>query len=545
MTSLKLDALRQRESLGAVDGAGGAAHVLLPRVAAGLAAAAGLLLAAEGTADLSTGRGNVHVDDATVRAEGAGPLEDALQVLGEEAAGQALARLVVDRDGLVEALALHDIEDGHEGLLQHDLGVVLDGDDRRLHKVARAGDGLAAGEDLTALGDCALDGGLVVLDGRLGVQRAAQDAGMQGVADLDLLVRRKQTRRHLVVHRLVQDQAAGGGAALAGGADGSEEHGTDGHVNVRVVHDNDCVVAAQLEERLAEAALDGDGDLAADARAAREADQVDLRVLGHLLADLSTATDGGTDGAGQVVRLEDLADDVGDSDGAQRRRWGPLPQVHVAANKADGVVPAKDSNREVEGGDDADQPEGIPVLQQVVAGALGRDDLARERAGQADSEVADVDILLHFALALSQNLAHLQRDQLAERLLLLAERVADLADNLATLGSRDLRPDLVRLARCSDRRSVVLCGALAHGGDDIARAGIDGLHDLAARSPLAVVDTVVLLLEAQLLQERIVVVAHGGACACQGAGKLGKGKSVSLQPRKELSAGQQGHPKTN
>ena len=52
--SAELDALGEGEFVGVVDGVGGPAHVGLPRVAAALAAAAGGLLAAEGSADLGT-----------------------------------------------------------------------------------------------------------------------------------------------------------------------------------------------------------------------------------------------------------------------------------------------------------------------------------------------------------------------------------------------------------------------------------------------------------------------------------------------------------
>ena len=48
----ELDALSQRQFVGVVDGVGGAPHVGLPGVGAGFAAAAGVLLAAESTADL-------------------------------------------------------------------------------------------------------------------------------------------------------------------------------------------------------------------------------------------------------------------------------------------------------------------------------------------------------------------------------------------------------------------------------------------------------------------------------------------------------------
>ena len=49
---LELDPLRQRQGRAPVDGVRLTAHVRLPGIGAGLAAAAGVLLAAEGTSDL-------------------------------------------------------------------------------------------------------------------------------------------------------------------------------------------------------------------------------------------------------------------------------------------------------------------------------------------------------------------------------------------------------------------------------------------------------------------------------------------------------------
>src|SRR5688572_5213071 len=51
-SNVELHALGERQVARIVDGVGGAAHVGLPRVGAGLAAAAGVLLTAEGAADL-------------------------------------------------------------------------------------------------------------------------------------------------------------------------------------------------------------------------------------------------------------------------------------------------------------------------------------------------------------------------------------------------------------------------------------------------------------------------------------------------------------
>ena len=66
---LERHALGQREIARVVDRVGGPTHVTLPGVRAGLAAAAGLLLATEGAADLGAGRPDVDVGDAAVGAD--------------------------------------------------------------------------------------------------------------------------------------------------------------------------------------------------------------------------------------------------------------------------------------------------------------------------------------------------------------------------------------------------------------------------------------------------------------------------------------------
>ena len=52
----------------------------------------------------------------------------------------------------------------------------------------------------------------------------------------------------------LQEQAARGGAALAGGADGAEQDGAQHQVGVGVVHHDDAVVAAEFEDRAAQPA---------------------------------------------------------------------------------------------------------------------------------------------------------------------------------------------------------------------------------------------------------------------------------------------------
>ena len=52
-------------------------------------------------------------------------------------------------------------------------------------------------------------------------------------------------------------------------------------------------------------------------------------------------------------------------------RW--LPDYGVAADEGEGGVPAPDGYGEVEGGDDADDAEGVPGLHHAVLCALGWD----------------------------------------------------------------------------------------------------------------------------------------------------------------------------
>lgn len=112
-----------------VDGVGGAAHVGLPAVGAGFAAASGLLFAAEGTPDLGSGGAYVDVGDAAVGAH-CGEEEFGFgEVLGEDGGGEALGDVVVEGYGLVEAVVAEDVEDGGEGLLADEFGLAGNFDD--------------------------------------------------------------------------------------------------------------------------------------------------------------------------------------------------------------------------------------------------------------------------------------------------------------------------------------------------------------------------------------------------------------------------------
>jgi hypothetical protein len=82
----------------------------------------------------------------------------------------------------------------------------------------------------------------------------------------------------------------------------------------------------------------------------------------------------------------------------------------------------------------------MPLFHHAMAGPLGRERQAVQLAREPDREVTNVDHLLHFAVAFRADLAHLERDEIAQRLLEFPERVAEIAHEVAALGRRPLAP---------------------------------------------------------------------------------------------------------
>ena len=75
-------------------------------------------------------------------------------------------------------------------------------------------------------------------------------------------------------------------------------------------------------------------------------------------------------------------------------------------------------------------PSGCHCSYMRWAGAFRVHAQAVQHARLPDGEVADVDHLLHFAVALGADLAHLERDQVAQRFLRFAQGVAEIANHL-------------------------------------------------------------------------------------------------------------------
>jgi hypothetical protein len=122
-----------------------------------------------------------------------------------------------------------------------------------------------------------------------------------------------------LVHLLVHEDALHRGAALAAVAIGALHGERGGLVEVRVLHDDERVVAAQLEHHAAIADLGGDG--LAHRHAAGERDEVDLRVRDELVGDLARVAG---DDLQHLLRQARLVQQLREEDRRERRLLGGL-----------------------------------------------------------------------------------------------------------------------------------------------------------------------------------------------------------------------------
>ena len=320
---------------------------------------------------------------------------------------------------------------------------------------------------------------------------------------------RRRVRRG--AKRVVHDDAAGGGAALAGGADRAEENGAHGQVEVGAGGDDDGVVAAQFEQGAAQAAADDFADVAAHPGGAGGGDERNARVVDQPLADgRAVADDEAEDGGVNVVGAADALGDLDGGDGRERRLAGGLPDGRIAADRGQSAVPGPDGDGEIEGGDDADDAERMPLLHHAVLGALGGDGQAVELAGKADGEVADINHLLHFAFAFGEDLAGFECDEASEVALGLAQGVAELADDFAAFGGGKELPFLEGLLGAAGGAFVFGLGGGADGRQQAAVDGRNARQGFAAAQPLAAEDAGVAGVQAQFFEQ--------GGGGCGGAG---------------------------
>ncbi len=310
-------------------------------------------------------------------------------------------------------------------------------------------------------------------------QRTNQRGAVQRIADGGAGIGLVQALHQVVCHALVHDEAARGRAALAGRADGAEHDAARGHVQVGRGADDDGVVAAQLQQHAAEALRHARPHLAAHAGRTRGRHQGHGVRIHQGFADVAAADQHFGQPGGRVAEaLRGLGEERLAGQRGQGGFFRRLPDHGIAANQRQRGIPGPHGHGEVERADHADHAQGVPGFHHAVAGALGGDGQAVQLARQAHGEIADVDHFLNFAFAFGDDLAGFQADQAAQFALVLAQRFAKQAQQLAAARSRHIAPRQAGLARAGD-------GGMGLGDRVLVDLGQFGAIDRAARAQRA------------------------------------------------------------
>ncbi|MNQ73476.1 hypothetical protein D3C85_882070 [compost metagenome] len=345
-----------------------------------------------------------------------------------------MRHFVVQPQRFFEVVVVKDVEDRREGFVAHHIRLARHlGDSRRdVVGVGELRGQLAfAAEDhatlVAGLGQCALHGVEALL-----VDQRTDQVVFSRIADAHLGIGRFHPCHDFVLHRAMDDQAAQGGATLAGGADGGKEDAAHRQAQVGARREDHGVVAAQFKNAAAEARRHLGTDLATHASAAGGTDQRNARVVHKYRAGLAIADYQLTQARrGGAERFHGNVEQGLAGQCSERGFLGRLPDHGIATNQRQGRVPGPDRGGEVEGADHADHTQRMPGLAHMVAGALGGDGKAVELARQTNGEVADIDHFLHFTQAFLGDLAGFDGDQFAQLDLVLAQDLTVQPDQLA------------------------------------------------------------------------------------------------------------------
>ena len=282
-----------------------------------------------------------------------------------------------------------------------------------------------------------------------------------------------------VVDRLVDEQAAGGRAALAGGAEGAPERAFDGQVEIGVVHDDFGVLAAAFQRHPFARASAFGGDAFAGFGRAGDRNQADFGITAHRFADRRAAALHQVDDAAGYSGVGKGADELGT---AHRRVGGRLEDHRVAADQGVKRFPGGDGHGEVPRRDQSADADRFADGEAEFVGQFRRGRVAVEPSAFAGSQFGHVDGLLHVAAAFGDGLAGLAGDPLADGLLALGEDFTGAAEDGRAGRRRGAPPGGI-----GPRRR--LHGAIEFGGRRVGRlanhlARIGGIARVNRRGPI-------------------------------------------------------------
>ncbi len=353
-------------------------------------AEAGGLDAAEAELGFLHGGDEVDVGKPNLGAfqERHGPAE----VAGVDGGGEAELDVVGDGDGAVEVGGFHQAKDGSEDFLAGDAHVWGDaGEEGGFEETAVveawAGEAFSAGGECGAFGLADLHIGEDALELGVAADGAHGGGGVGAVADLDFGDAVEEQAEELLCGGALDNDAACGGAPLAGAGVGGGGGAVGGGLEIGVGEDDEGVLAAELELG---AGHDGGGaglDLASDIGGPGERDGLDAGVGEDGVAHGGAAAgDEVEDARGQAGVGEEPGELVADAGGEA----GGFEDAGVAGHEGGGAFAARDVEGEVPGADDGGDAEGPAEAEGHDAVVGGGQDFALEAE-------AFLDLPIHFA----------------------------------------------------------------------------------------------------------------------------------------------------
>ncbi len=161
----------------------------------------------------------------------------------------------------------------------------------RLDEISGPLQRFAAAQQFPALG-CAAAMAAEIARHRAGIdQRPHERVGIERIADAHLAVRGDQPPFEFGGTRAMHQHAPRGGAALAGGSHRAEDDRRHREIEIGGFIDDDGVVAAELEQTLAEPLGDPHADLPSHMRRAGERDQGDAPVIDESAGEFGARVD--------------------------------------------------------------------------------------------------------------------------------------------------------------------------------------------------------------------------------------------------------------
>ena len=237
---------------------------------------------------------------------------------------------------------------------------------------------------------------------------------------------------------------------MAGSPSGTEENGLRREIQIGARSHDHRIVSAKFEQRAAEPSRHPRSDVTTHFRRTGRRYQRHAFVFGKRDAGFPIAGDD----LMQVLRSSEFVRDAVEQCRGRKRgewcffRW--LPNDAVAADEGERGIPRPNCSRKIKSRDDRDHAERMPEFSQRMVRALRYDRSAVELAGQPHRVVADVNHLLNFAETFRANLADLQRDEVREIGLVLAQFVSETADEFSPAWRGRLTPAEKSLARFAD-----------------------------------------------------------------------------------------------